>query len=174
METVGYLEKAKQSVEHESDMEGKYLTFFIEKQILAIPICYIVQIVGMQAITEIPDSAHYMKGIINLRGNIMPVIDIRLRIGKIEKKYDERTCIIAVLIEHKEIGFIVDDVDAVIDIAEENISVAENITEKCKKSYIAGIAKLDNKVVLILNASKILLDDDFMKNSTNVRGSITL
>jgi purine-binding chemotaxis protein CheW len=140
--------------EHESDMMGKYLTFFIEKQLFAIPIAEILQIVSMQAINEIPDCVNYMKGVINLRGSIIPVIDIRLRLGKPERAYDERTCMIVVVIEGKEIGLIVDKVDAVVSITEENISDPPHSADI--QNYLSGIAKLDSKVVLIIDATKLL------------------
>ena len=154
MENITQVEQISLAVENESDLEGKFLTFFIEKQLFAIPIIDVVQIVSLQAINEIPDSVHYMKGVINLRGSIIPVIDIRLRLGKSEKAYDERTCIIVVLINQKEVGFIVDEVDAVVSITEENISYPPQITDS--KNYISGIAKLEHKVVLIMDASILL------------------
>lgn len=137
------------------DMEGKYLTFIIEKQLFAIPIYDVVQIVGMQKITDMPDSPNYVKGIINIRGSIIPVIDFRLRLGKQEKEYNERTCIIVTNIDIQEIGLVVDEVDSVINIEDEYISKPPqmNVTSN---SCITGIAKLANKVILILDAAIIL------------------
>jgi len=159
MQTNTQAEGLNLAVDNESEMKGKFLTFFIEKQLYSIPISDVVQIVSMQAINEIPDSVKYMKGVINLRGSIIPVIDIRLWLGKPEKNYDERTCIIVVLIDHKEIGFIVDEVDAVVSIEDQNISAPPQISDNNNQSYLSGIAKLDSKVVLIMDASKILSRD---------------
>lgn len=159
MQTNTQAEGLNLAVDNESEMKGKFLTFFIEKQLYSIPISDVVQIVSMQAINEIPDSVKYMKGVINLRGSIIPVIDIRLRLGKPEKNYDERTCIIVVLIDHKEIGFIVDEVDAVVSIEDQNISAPPQISDDNNQNYLSGIAKLDSKVVLIMDASKILSRD---------------
>ena len=165
MENATQTEKIMLTAENESDMEGKFLTFFIEKQLFSIPITDVVQIVSMQAINEIPDSVNYMKGVINLRGSIIPVIDIRLRLGKNEKAYDERTCIIVVLINQKEIGLIVDEVDAVVDITDEYISHLPQIADNKGQEYLSGIAKLDNKVVLMMQPSKLLISEMFMVKS---------
>ncbi len=149
-------EEESQMLESDSDMEGKYLTFFVDKQLIATPIADVVQIIGMQTITEIPDSVSYMKGVINLRGSIIPVIDIRLRLGKKERDYDGRTCIIVVLIQEKEVGLIVDEVDAVIEIDAETISQPPKTEKKTNQNYLSGIAKLENNVVLLIDSAKLL------------------
>lgn len=149
---------ADSSVETEStsEMDGKYLTFFTEKQLFGVPIADVVQIVGMQEITQVPEFPSYAKGIINLRGSIIPVIDVRLRFGKPEKDYDERTCIIVTLIQETAIGFIVDAVDAVTSIDDENISSPPRVAGDYTGSYLTGIAKLEGRVVLLLDAQKLL------------------
>lgn len=140
------------------EMDGKYLTFFTENQLYGVSITYVVQIVGMQKITEIPECVDYAKGIINLRGTIIPVIDMRLRLGKMEKEYDERTCIIVTQIRESMMGFIVDAVDAVTDIDENNITPPPKLSEN-DNSYITGVANLQNKVVLLMNTTKILSEN---------------
>jgi len=143
------------NIENDSDMQGKYLTFITENQLFAIPIYDVVQIVGMQKITDMPDSPNYVKGIINLRGSIIPVIDFRLRLGKQENEYNERTCIIVTNIDIQEIGLVVDEVDSVLNIEDEYISKPPQMNDT-SNSYITGIAKLANKVILILDAAIIL------------------
>lgn len=140
--------------------ESKYLTFLIEDQLMAVSIETVVQIVGMQAITPVPEFPHYAKGIINLRGSIIPVIDVRLRIGKTEKSHDERTCIIVSQVGEMTIGFIVDAVDAVSDIRSEDIAPPPIIAAAGKKSYLLGIAKHQGKVILLLDTEKIISDED--------------
>jgi len=156
------IESINLGIGQDSDMEGKYLTFLLEQQLFSIPICHVVQIVSMQEISEIPESVHYLKGVINLRGSIIPVIDMNLRLGKEEKAYDDRTCIIVVSIEEQEIGFIVSEVDAVVSIAEEDVSVPPQIADNKNQNYLSGIAKLDGKVALIMNTSKMLAEDALM------------
>lgn len=143
-----------------SEMEGKYLTFWTDKQLFGVPIAYVVQIVGMQDITQIPEFPYYAKGIINLRGAIIPVIDIRLRIGREEAEYNERTCIIVTNISDRSVGFIVDEVDEVTDISDEQIEPPPSL-EGGVSTYITGIGKLANKVVLLMNTQRILGQDDF-------------
>ena len=144
--------------ENASDLDGKYLTFKTDNQLFAIEVADVVQIVGLQTITTMPDSPAYEKGIINLRGSIIPVIDFSLRLGRTEKEYNDRTCIIVLNINGQEIGLIVDEVDSVIKIEIEKISDPPNKSEVKKDNYITGIAKLDKKIVLIMDASKILTE----------------
>lgn len=142
-----------------SEMDGKYLTFFTEKQLFGVPISDVVQIVGMQEITEVPEFPSYAKGIINLRGSIIPVIDVRLRFGKQEKEYDERTCIIVTMIHESSVGFIVDAVDAVTDIDDGNISPPPRVAGEYTSSYLTGIAKHEGKVVLLMDTQKLLSNE---------------
>lgn len=151
-----------------SEMEGKYLTFFTDNQLFGVPIADVVQIVGMQEITEIPEFPHYAKGIIDLRGSIIPVIDIRLRLNKVEKSYDERTCIIVTQIDTVVIGFIVDAVDAVTDINQANISSPPVVSGDSQNEYITGVAKHEGKVVLLLDTTKILSDNAFESIANNI------
>jgi len=159
MEQMTQAEQTNFAVENESDLEGKYLTFLMDAQLFAVPIAHVVQIVSIQTISEIPDSVNYLKGVITLRGSIIPVIDVRLRLGKPEKAYDDRTCIVVVSMHEKEVGLIVDEVDAVIAITEENISPPPQFAENKTQNYLLGIGKLDTKVVLLMDTTKILSGD---------------
>ncbi|MEG1777853.1 MAG: chemotaxis protein CheW [Angelakisella sp.] len=142
-----------------SEMDGKYLTFWTDGQLFGVPIAHVVQIVGMQTITEVPEFPHYAKGIINLRGAIIPLIDARLRLGKQEVPYNERTCIIVTSINENFVGFIVDEVDAVIMIDDELISQPPQMSGGTE-SYITGIGKLADKVVLLMDTRKIVGAED--------------
>jgi len=142
------------------EMIGKYLTFWTDKQLFGVPIADVVQIIGIQEITPIPDSPLYAKGVINLRGSIIPVIDVRLRFSKPEAEYSERTCIIVTKIEDSYIGFIVDSVDEVTTISDENISSPPKVSRERTNAYLTGIGKVENKVVLLLDTSKILNQDE--------------
>ena len=144
------------SKEENMEMKGKYLAFYTDGQLFGISIASVVQIVGMQPITEIPDVPHYVKGIINLRGNVIPVIDIRLRFRKEEAEYDERTCIIIAQIQDDMVGFIVDMVDAVTNIDDSEISTPPNLSSGYSDSYVNGIAKVDNRIILLLDVPSIL------------------
>lgn len=143
-----------------AEMDGKFLTFWTDKQLYGVPIADVVQIVGVQSITEIPEFPSYAKGIINLRGTIIPLIDVRLRFGKEEIPYNERTCIIVTSISDKEIGFIVDEVDEVTDIDNDDICPPPKIAgSENANSFLIGVAKQHDKVILLVNTGKMLSED---------------
>ncbi|MEG0617641.1 MAG: chemotaxis protein CheW [Oscillospiraceae bacterium] len=141
------------------EIDGKYLTFWTDNQLFGISIANVVQIVGMQKITEVPEYPDYAKGIINLRGAIIPLIDARLRLGKEEIDYNERTCVIVTDISNSSIGFIVDEVDAVMIIDDDLISPPPKLAG-ASEGYITGIGKLENKVVLIIDTQKLIGMDE--------------
>lgn len=142
------------------EMKGKYLTFWTDNQLFGVPIADVVQIIGIQEITPIPDSPKFAKGVINLRGNIIPVIDVRLRLNKPECEYGEHTCIIVTKIEENFIGFIVDSVDEVTTIDDEQISPPPKLSKDRTNDYLIGIGKLGAKVVLLIDTGKILNNEE--------------
>lgn len=151
-----------------SEMEGKYLSFWTDQQLFGVAISDVVQIVGVQEITELPESPPYVKGIINLRGSIIPVIDVRLRLGKPEKEYDERTCIIVTSIHDTVMGFVVDAVDEVTAIEPRDILPPPQITADYTASFLTGIAKHEGRVVLIINTMKLLGRDEAEELSRSI------
>lgn len=144
----------------EDTLKNKYLTFYTEHQLFGIPIADVVQIVGMQEITKVPEFPVYAKGVINLRGTIIPTIDVRVRLKKEEKKYDERTCIIVTNINDSYIGFIVDSVDEVAKIPESLISNPPKMGSDYVNTYITGIAKTSSNIVLLINLKKMLSEKE--------------
>jgi purine-binding chemotaxis protein CheW len=144
----------------ENTLKDKYLTFLTDGQILGIPIADVVQIVGMQEITPVPEFPGYAKGIINMRGTIIPVIDVRLRLHKAEAGYGEKTCTIVTNIDGIYIGFIVDSVSEVLSIDKKDISKPPAIGRDYVNSYITGIGKVNGNVVLLLDTQKILSEKE--------------
>lgn len=142
------------------ETHGRYLTFWTDSQLFGIPIANVVQIVGVQTITKIPEFPEYAKGIIDLRGSIIPVIDVRLRLHKQEVPYNERTCIIVISIQESLMGLIVDAVDEVAKIEDEAISAPPKISQDTANAYLTGVAKLQSKVILLLDSTKILKADE--------------
>lgn len=104
------------------ESSNRYLTFFTDGQLFGLPITEIVQIAQMQEVIPLPEQVPYVKGMINLRSQIIPVIDIRLRFGKDEAQFTERTCIIIAHVQGNDFGLIVDQVDEVTDIEAQQIS----------------------------------------------------
>ena len=123
--------------------DGKFLTFYSEEQLFGVSIEQVMQIVGIQEITQIPDLPPFIKGIINLRGDIIPVMDMRVRLSRCEKPYDERTCIIITSLGQKHMGLIVDSVDSVVDIDKNRISDPPTIEGSCN-NYLTGINRNNN------------------------------
>ncbi|MDO5602977.1 MAG: chemotaxis protein CheW [Oscillospiraceae bacterium] len=163
-------EFVNQALASVSEMDGKYLTFWTDKQLFGIPISDVVQIVGMQEVTKLPNFPAYIKGIINLRGIIIPLIDVRLRLNKPETVYTERTCIIVTSIREKEIGFIVDTVNEVTAIDKGQIVPPPSVSGDGQNAYLTGVANQEDKVVLLMDAAKLLSDDivdSLIKNGGN-------
>lgn len=157
-----------------SELESKYLTFFTDEQLFGIPIAEVVQIIGMQKITEIPEFPEYAKGIINLRGEIIPIIDVRIRLCKPVKEYNDRTCIIVTDIKGSSFGFVVDEVDEVTEILDEVISAPPQMGGETATRYLTGVAKLKEKIVLIMDIRKLLGEQEFASLSQTVGQSSIL
>ena len=159
---VEYSTTTENVMDENKDLLEKWLTFWLDGQLYGSAIVHVEQIVSMMPITAVPEYPSYAKGVIDLRGTIVPVIDLRLRFGKSEAAYTEQTCIITCRVEEDLIGFIVDAVDAVIDIDEQAISPPPRVSEDPAARYLIGIARVkgDNgakdKIVLCLDATKIL------------------
>jgi purine-binding chemotaxis protein CheW len=154
-------EMIDETQEIESAEEQRYLTFWTDSELYGIPIADVVQIISMQDITPLPDFPNYAKGVINLRGIIIPVIDMRIRLKKPEVEYTDNTCIIVTSIQDTYIGFIVDTVDQVATIGQDDITPAPKVSKEVTNRYLTGIGQVNDKVVLILDLSKILTESEF-------------
>lgn len=140
----------------EDTQKGKYLTFELGSESYGIGIEYVTEIIGILPITEVPELPDYMRGIMNLRGRIIPVMDMRLRFKKAFVPYGERTCIIVVDIAESSVGLIVDSVSEVTTISDENIVVKPMLSSGVSNQYIKGIGKIQNEVKLLLDCEKLL------------------
>lgn len=146
--------------EFEDDMKSKFLTFLTDEELYGIELKNVKEIVGLQPITSVPEMPECIKGIINLRGVIIPVMDLRLRFNKSEKEYGSRTCIIIIDFGGKPIGLIVDSVSEVQTISEEDISKKPEIVSKGNRGFVDNIGKLGEKVVLLIDCGKLLGEDE--------------
>lgn len=146
---------ALDEVQEEARAE-KYLSFFINDQRYGIPISTVIEIIGMQKVAEVPEFPYYAKGIINLRGLIVPLIDVRLRIGYPEAPYTEKTCVIVVNCEGIDIGLIVDEVDEVLDIPQSDINPPTRSTDEAVERYVDGVAVMPDKLTLLMSCEKII------------------
>ncbi len=136
---------------------NKFLSFKIDKAVYGFDILYISDIIEMQEITQVPDMPHFIKGVINLRGLIIPVMDIRLRLKREEKPYDDRTCIININMNNLIVGVIVDTVHEVLRIPKDRIAKPPQFKENDVNEFVNGIGKLDDdSIIVILSPEKIL------------------
>ncbi|WP_026882769.1 chemotaxis protein CheW [Clostridium akagii] len=147
----------------EDTQKGKFLAFSVGKESYGIEIKFVTEIIVIQEITEVPELPSYVKGIINLRGKIIPVIDVRLRFKKEAKEYNDRTCIVVIEIKATSVGLIVDNVAEVINIDENDIVPPPDIKTGFHNRYVRGIGKVGNQVKLLLDCGKLLKDEELEK-----------
>jgi purine-binding chemotaxis protein CheW len=153
-------ETMNQAITAMSDREGKYLTFTLDEEDYGIGILKIKEIIGMMPITPVPQTPEHVKGVINLRGRVIPVVDLRLRFGMDSIDYNERTCIIVVEIEGEAgtvmIGIVVDSVSEVLNIKAEEIEDTPTFGTKLNTDYILGMAKMEGGVKILLDIDSVL------------------
>lgn len=151
--------EAVQQEEQGRNLEGKYLTFALGKEEYGIGILKVREIIGLMDITAVPHTPHYIKGVINLRGRVIPVLDLRIKFDMPEREYDERTCIIVVEVQGPsgavQVGMLVDSVSEVLNISGEEIEPPPAFGGSTDTGNIMGMAKVKDKV-------KILLDIDLV------------
>ena len=142
--------------------EGKYMTFKSGSEYFGLEIQYVQQIIQFQAITKIPETEDYIKGLINLRGKIVPVVDVRVRFKQGECEYNDKTCILVIVVKSTTVGLIVEQIAEVAEIQKENILPPPTIgrNDKGHHKYVYGIAKVGNSVKLLLDPEKLLYDDE--------------
>lgn len=145
----------------EDTQKGKYLTFTVGNEFYGIEIYHVTEIIGIQEITEVPELPDYIRGIINLRGKIIPVIEVRLRFGMVSEDYTDRTCIIVIDIEDISVGLIIDSVSEVLSISEDNIVPPPETKAGFHSDYVKGIGKAHDGVKLLLDCKKLLGEDAF-------------
>jgi len=146
--------------EDEDTMKDKYLTFHIAGEDYGIDIVYVTEIIGIQKITDVPDMPDYVKGVINLRGKVIPVMDVRLRFHLPERDYDERTCIVVVDIEGTAVGLVVDQVNEVADIPEKDVEPPPRSSKGATSRYLKGMGKVGNEVRILLSVDKLLQEEE--------------
>jgi purine-binding chemotaxis protein CheW len=146
--------------EQEDTQKGKYLTFFLDQEAYGIEIRYVTEIIGIQPITAVPEVPAYVRGIINLRGKIIPVLDVRLKFHKETVPYNDRTCIIVVEIQEMPVGLIVDHVADVSAIPETQIVPPPDVRTGFHNRYIQGVGQMGGEVKLLLDCERLLTDDE--------------
>jgi purine-binding chemotaxis protein CheW len=139
--------------------EGKYLTFALGHEEYGLEILQVREIIGLMDITAVPKVPEHVKGVINLRGKIIPVIDLRLKFGMPKVDYSNETCIIVLNVADMLMGVIVDKVSEVLDISQDRIEPTPKFGTSLHTDFITGIGKVGDKVKILLNIERVLTED---------------
>jgi len=155
-------EDARSAADVQDTQGSKYMTFKSGNEYFGLKIQYVTEIIGFQTVTAIPETEDYIKGLINLRGKIIPVIDVRLRFKQEPFEYNDRTCIIVINVKSTTVGLIVEKIAEVVEIKEEDILPPPKIgrADKQQNKYVYGIGKVEDSVKLLLDPDKLLNDED--------------
>ena len=135
---------------------GKYLTFFFAEEEYGIEILRVREIIGLMPITEVPRTPHCVRGVVNLRGKVVPIIELRLRLDLPSVEPTEETCVIVVQADHEMVGLIVDKVSEVADIADDDIVDAPSLGADVNTDYLLGLGKSEGRVRLLLDIDRVL------------------
>lgn len=165
MSTSGSKKSERSAVEDDFDdgddedsMKDRYLSFRVAEEEYGIDIQFVTEIVGIQRISAVPEMPAYIKGVINLRGQVIPVMDVRTRFHMPEQKYNERTCVIVVNIGENFVGLVVDAVREVSSLPQEAICDPPRVARTESAQYIKGIGKVADSVKIILDVHKLISD----------------
>lgn len=143
-----------------SDREAKYLTFSLAQEDFGVGILKVREIIGMQAITPVPQTPYFVKGVINLRGQVIPVVDLRLKFGLALSDYTDRTSIIVLEVKDQSanipIGIVVDSVSEVVTIKNSDIEGTLNFGTTVDSSFVQGLAKWEGGVKILLDIDRVL------------------
>ncbi|HEY3281977.1 MAG TPA: chemotaxis protein CheW [Armatimonadota bacterium] len=148
------------SLEARADLGGKYLTFFLAGEEYGIEILKVHEIIGMMPITTVPRTPFFIKGVVNLRGKVIPIVDLRLKFEMEAMTQTEETCIIVVQTHGTEMGIVVDRVSEVLDIGSSEIEEPPSFGGDVDTTYILGIGKTDGHVKLLLDIERVLSDQE--------------
>ena len=157
-----------QTIETKKTRTGKFLTFKLSTETYAVEVLKIKEIIRMQRVTPVPHLPSYMKGIINLRGKVIPVVDLRLKFGLEAYEETERTCVVVVQIQLSEdnppspVGMIVDAVEEVMNISEDQVEDNPDLGSNLENRFIQGLAKFDDSIVTLLEIDRLIREDDVL------------
>ncbi|MBC8551165.1 MAG: purine-binding chemotaxis protein CheW [Candidatus Brocadiales bacterium] len=139
--------------------EGKYLTFVLGREVYGIEILKVREIIGLMDITTVPQTPEYMKGVINLRGKVIPVLDLRLKFSMPEEEHTKETCVIVVEVNNTSVGIIVDSVSEVLEIKGGDIEEAPCFGQGIDTDFIIGLGKVKEKIIILLDIEEVLSSD---------------
>jgi purine-binding chemotaxis protein CheW len=158
--------RTKDLQNEEGGKRHRYLSFFVENEQYGIEISHINEIIAMMKITHVPRTPDFVEGVINLRGSIIPIVDIRGKFGLERKEHDMNTAIIINEVNGVNIGFIVDRVEDVLTFDEKDLREPPKFGSHIDTSYIQGVAEVGSGVILILDMEKVFEDDELTQISS--------
>ena len=150
---------SNEETENTNINDSKFLTFNIGAEQYGINIENVIELIEMIKITPIPETNQYIKGVINLRGKVIPVMSVRARFELPDREYDAKTCIIVVQVNQLEIGLIVDSVSEVVEIPAEEIEPPPPVDKNSSKKFVMGMGKIEDQVTILLNLGNMLFID---------------
>jgi purine-binding chemotaxis protein CheW len=164
VETIATVARERTPTGQVDTRAGKYLVFELNKEECCIQVLKVKEIMGVQDITTVPQTPHFVKGVINLRGKVIPVVDLRLKFGLPETEYTQRTCIIVVQVQKETIqmllGIVVDSVAEVLNIMSADIEDTPNFGQGAATPYLLGMAKIKGRVKLLLDIDEVLASQE--------------
>jgi len=165
------VENAKSDVNTAQSLAGKYLTFALGNEEYGERVLKVREIIGMMDVTPVPQVPPHVKGVVNLRGKIIPVVDLRLKFGFEPQPYTERTCIVVVQVQRGDsrimMGVVVDAVSEVLNISDSEIEDTPSFGEELQTDYMLGIAKVKGKIKILLDLDRVLSSDTTVLQAVN-------
>ena len=158
------MQQADRDLAADESQIQQFLTFSLQQEMFGLSISPIKEIIEYDKVTTVPMVPTYVRGVINLRGNVVPVIDLPVRFGWTSSPISKRSCIVIVEVENNEerfdIGVVIDSVSEVLEIADENIGAAPSFGARVRTDFIAGMGRVDEDFIVLLNANKVLAIDE--------------
>ena len=143
-----------------STSTNEFLTFILGKEEYGLPILNVQEIRGYDAVTKIANTPNFIKGVVNLRGIIVPIVDMRLKFSLGEAEYNELTVVIILNVAHRVIGMVVDGVSDVIDLAPDQIKPAPEFGSTIDTKYVMGLGTVDERILILVDIEKLMTSSD--------------
>lgn len=153
-------EKTRAPREQEVEREGKFLTFYLDEEEYGLEILKVQEIIGLMPITRVPRTPGYVKGVVNLRGKVIPVVDLRLKFGMEAAETTELSCIIVVQTRDVLFGVLVDRVSEVVDLAAAHVEDAPDFGVDVDTDYIMGMGNTGERVTILLDIDRVMADEE--------------
>ncbi|MFV2059303.1 MAG: chemotaxis protein CheW [Gammaproteobacteria bacterium] len=155
-----------QAVESANDSISQWVTFYLDKEKYGINVMSVQEVLRITDIAPVPGAPHYVLGIINLRGNVVTVIDTRTRFGLTEKESDDATRIVIIESDNQVIGILVDSVAEVVDLLKSDIETTPNVGNDESSKYIQGVSSQGDQLLILVDVDKLLTEEEWDEVST--------